>query len=86
MKKLFFLPIIISLFFLTSCEKDNCKECAIAIEILIDGYEADLSSFTSMYPTEELCDDELDTAEAFEIAMDEDGDGENDVRLYYDCN
>ena len=30
MNKLFFLPIILSLFFLTSCEKDeDCKTCAL---------------------------------------------------------
>ena len=39
----------------------------------------------SLYPAEEFCDDELDSAEEVSKSMDLNADGIDEYRVYWDC-
>jgi len=96
MKLKLLLIAVISIFTLTSCEQ--CKDCQITYETL-NGYNlSDLNSAAvlmgysdwdayvqSLYPSEELCDDNLDAAQDVSESADLDGDGTLDYRVYWDC-
>ena len=96
MKTKLLLIALIAGFTFTSCKK--CKDCQITYETL-NGYSMDdLNSgavvlgyadwdayMTSLYPSEELCDDALDAAEDISDSADLDGNGTMDYRVYWDC-
>ena len=99
MKKLFFIPIMLSIFLFTSCEKDECKDCTISYEAIngsdtsildesfqILGYNGFNDYLAEMYPSEEFCGETLDTAESLEEFGDIDYDGISDYRVFWDCN
>jgi len=84
------------MFIFSSCEK--CKDCQISYETLngysisdlndaasIMGYSNWDAYMDSLYPSEELCDDALESAENISESTDLDGDGTNDYRVYWDC-
>jgi len=64
MKKLFYLPIFISLIFFTSCEKEECVTCVevnsgyTADEFCgtsseVSTYEDELTQYNPLYPTQD---------------------------------
>ena len=80
----------------SSCEK--CKDCTIAFEALngypvgdldagaqLMGYDDWDAYMASLYPTEELCGDNLKAAEEVDDSYDLDADGTMDYRIYWDC-
>ena len=99
MKNIFKTPIIIlaliTVFFI-SCEK--CKTCQISFETLNGYNSSDLDAaasllgysdwdayMESLYPAEEFCDDELDSAKEVSESMDLNADGIDEYRVYWDC-
>ena len=95
MNKLLLILTITMLTF-ASCEK--CKDCQITYETLngynisnlndaavLLGYSDWESYIQSMYPSQEYCDGDLDTAEGISESADLDGDGTMDYRVYWNC-